>query len=149
MQGDPGPIQIVSVSKEDHSFTLDTEALGRVLLAPEVRDKPVVVLSVAGAFRKGKSFLLDFMLRYMYRQVDDNWLGEEDEILTGFKWRGGSEPVTTGIQLWSKVFLVVKGDGTEVAVVLMDTQGAFDNQSTVKDCATIFALSTMTSSVQV
>lgn len=31
----------------------------------------------------------------------------------------------------------------------MDTQGAFDNQSTVKDCATIFALSTMTSSVQV
>lgn len=31
----------------------------------------------------------------------------------------------------------------------MDTQGAFDNQSTVKDCATIFALSTMTSSIQV
>ncbi|XP_006109222.3 atlastin-3-like [Myotis lucifugus] len=31
----------------------------------------------------------------------------------------------------------------------MDTQGAFDSQSTVKDCATIFALSTMTSSVQI
>lgn len=31
----------------------------------------------------------------------------------------------------------------------MDTQGAFDAQSTVKDCATIFALSTMTSSIQV
>lgn len=31
----------------------------------------------------------------------------------------------------------------------MDTQGAFDSQSTVKDCATVFALSTMTSSVQV
>lgn len=31
----------------------------------------------------------------------------------------------------------------------MDTQGAFDSQSTVKDCATIFALSTMTSSIQV
>ena len=37
----------------------------------------------------------------------------------------------------------------QVAVLLMDTQGAFDNQSTVKDCATIFALSTMTSSMQV
>ena len=34
-------------------------------------------------------------------------------------------------------------------MLLMDTQGAFDNQSTVKDCATIFALSTMVSSVQV
>lgn len=31
----------------------------------------------------------------------------------------------------------------------MDTQGAFDTESTVKDCATIFALSTMTSSIQV
>mgnify|MGYP001796920497 FL=1 len=34
-------------------------------------------------------------------------------------------------------------------VVLLDTQGAFDTESTVKECATIFALSTMLSSVQV
>ncbi|XP_039975309.1 atlastin-3 [Xiphias gladius] len=149
MMGEPGPVQIVTVCKEDHSFELDTEALAQILLAPEVRDKHVVVLSVAGAFRKGKSFLLDFMLRYMYRKGDENWLGQDDEPLTGFSWRGGSEPETTGIQLWSEVFLVEKSDGTEVAVVLMDTQGAFDDQSTVKDCATIFALSTMTSSIQI
>lgn len=145
----PRPVQIVTVSKDDHSFNLDTEALAEVLLAPEVRDKHVVVLSVAGAFRKGKSFLLDFMLRYMYRKGEENWLGQDDEPLTGFSWRGGSEPETTGIQLWSEVFLVEKSDGREVAVVLMDTQGAFDTESTVKDCATIFALSTMTSSVQI
>ncbi|XP_034037486.1 atlastin-3 [Thalassophryne amazonica] len=145
----PGPVQIVTVCKEDHSFSLDTEALGRVLLAPEIRDKHVVVVSVAGAFRKGKSFLLDFMLRYMYRRDDKDWLGTDDELLTGFSWRGGSEPETTGIQLWSEVFPIQKSDGSEVAVVLMDTQGAFDYQSTVKDCATIFALSTMTSSVQI
>nr|XP_023650017.1 atlastin-3-like isoform X1 [Paramormyrops kingsleyae] len=146
---EPGAVQIVTVSKEDHSFSLDTEALERVLLSPHVRDKHVVVLSVAGAFRKGKSFILDFMLRYMYRKSEDNWLGSEDEPLTGFSWRGGSEPETTGIQLWSEVFLLEKQDGSEVAVVLMDTQGAFDTQSTVKDCATIFALSTMTSSIQI
>uniref|UniRef100_A0A7N5ZYH4 GB1/RHD3-type G domain-containing protein n=1 Tax=Anabas testudineus TaxID=64144 RepID=A0A7N5ZYH4_ANATE len=144
----PGPVQIITVSKDDHSFELDTKALEQVLLAENVRDKHVVVLSVAGAFRKGKSFLLDFMLRYMYRKDDENWLGQDDEPLTGFSWRGGSEPETTGIQVWSEVFLVQKSDGTEVAVVLMDTQGAFDDQSTVKDCATIFALSTMTSSIQ-
>jgi atlastin len=34
-------------------------------------------------------------------------------------------------------------------VLLMDTQGAFDSQSTVKDCATVFALSLMISSVHV
>lgn len=150
MANQPGPVQIVSVSKKDHSFTLDTEALERVLLAPKVRDKHVVVLSVAGAFRKGKSFILDFMLRYMRRKDQDvDWLGKDDEPLTGFSWRGGSDPETTGILLWSEVFLAEKKDGTQVAVLLMDTQGAFDSQSTVKDCATIFALSTMTSSMQI
>lgn len=71
MGSEPGPVQIVKVCKESHSFELDTEALEKILLAPEVRDKHVVVLSVAGAFRKGKSFLLDFMLRYMHRRVSE------------------------------------------------------------------------------
>lgn len=65
----PGAVQIVTVNREDHSFDLDTKALEQILLTPEVRDMEVVVLSVAGAFRKGKSFLLDFMLRYMHRKV--------------------------------------------------------------------------------
>ncbi|XP_069064138.1 atlastin-3 [Pleurodeles waltl] len=148
----PGPVQIVLVHKEEHSFELDEKALESVLLQDHVRDLDVVVVSVAGAFRKGKSFLLDFMLRYVYSQKYgglSNWMGEEDEPLTGFSWRGGSDPETTGIQIWSEVFIVEKPSGKKVAVILMDTQGAFDSQSTVKDCATIFALSTMTSSIQI
>ncbi|PSN43385.1 Atlastin [Blattella germanica] len=97
------PVQIV-FTKEDHSFELDEEALESILLQDHIKDKNVVVVSVAGAFRKGKSFLLDFFLRYMV---------------------------------------------TQVAVILMDTQGAFDSESTVRDCATVFALSTMLSSVQI
>ncbi|XP_067400098.1 atlastin-3 [Emydura macquarii macquarii] len=151
-RGKPGPVQIVLVHKEAHSFELDEKALSQVLLQESIRDMDVVVVSVAGAFRKGKSFLLDFMLRYMYTQKEgsmSNWLGQEDEPLMGFSWRGGSDPETTGIQIWSEVFTVEKPDRKKVAVVLMDTQGAFDSQSTVKDCATIFALSTMTSSIQI
>lgn len=34
-------------------------------------------------------------------------------------------------------------------MILLDTQGAFDSESTVRDCATVFALSTMLSSVQI
>lgn len=56
---------------------------------------------------------------------------------------------TTGILMWSKVFLVKTPAGKEVAVALVDTQGSFDKNSTVRDCATIFALSLMTSSVLV
>ncbi|XP_039219203.1 atlastin-3 [Crotalus tigris] len=147
----PGPVQIVLVHKEEHSFELDEKALSQVLLQDAIRDLDVVVVSVAGAFRKGKSFLLDFLLRYLYTQKEDSddWLGVGEEPLTGFSWRGGSDPETTGIQIWSEVFIVKKPSGKKVAVVLMDTQGAFDSQSTVKDCATIFALSTMTSSVQI
>ncbi|XP_072840496.1 atlastin-3 isoform X1 [Pogona vitticeps] len=148
----PGPVQIVLVHKEEHSFELEEKALSRVLLQDDIRDLDVVVVSVAGAFRKGKSFLLDFLLRYLYMQKEGasgDWLGNKDEPLTGFSWRGGSDPETTGIQIWSEVFIVEKPNGKKVAVVLMDTQGAFDSQSTVKDCATIFALSTMTSSVQI
>ncbi len=59
------PVQVVNASTDDHSFDLDEEALEEILLDERVRDKNVVVVSVAGAFRKGKSFLLDFFLRYL------------------------------------------------------------------------------------
>lgn len=64
----PEPVQVV-LAKPKHQFELDEDALSRVLMHPEVRDKHVVVVSVAGAFRKGKSFLLDFFLRYMKAKV--------------------------------------------------------------------------------
>lgn len=80
---------------------------------------------------------------------EDSWIGSDDEPLGGFSWRGGSERDTTGIIMWSKVFLGTLPSGERVAIILMDTQGAFDSQSTVRDCATVFALSTMLSSVQI
>ncbi|XP_066595356.1 atlastin isoform X1 [Prorops nasuta] len=147
------PVQVV-LAHSDHTFELDENALAEILLAPEVKDRNVVVVSVAGAFRKGKSFLLDFFLRYMNimynnEQNDEDWIGTEHEPLSGFSWRGGSERDTTGILMWSKVFPGTLPNGEKVAVILMDTQGAFDSQSTVRDCATVFALSTMLSSVQI
>ena len=68
--GTPQAVQIVQ-AKPDHTFELDHEALQEILLSEEVRDRKVVVLSVAGAFRKGKSFLLDFLLRYLTRGVSE------------------------------------------------------------------------------
>ena len=43
---------------------------------------------VAGAFRKGKSFLLNFMLRYLENCGSEKWLDTESEQdLLGFHWR--------------------------------------------------------------
>lgn len=61
---DGRPIQVVKVS-EEHSFELVEENLASLLNRPDVKNKPVVVVSVAGAFRKGKSFLLNFFIRYL------------------------------------------------------------------------------------
>lgn len=62
------PVQILFDSG-DHSFSLDSEALGSILLKNEVKNRDLVIISVAGAFRKGKSFILDFFLRYLYSRV--------------------------------------------------------------------------------
>lgn len=64
------PVQVV-LAHPDHTFELDEDALSEILLHDDVKDRSVVVVSVAGAFRKGKSFLLDFFLRYMNNKVCD------------------------------------------------------------------------------
>ncbi|KAI0980188.1 hypothetical protein GJ496_004807 [Pomphorhynchus laevis] len=145
---DGHPIQIVDLT-DDHSFELNEDHLRDILFHPDCKSKKVVVISIAGAFRKGKSFLLDFFLRYLRADDKDNWMGCKNEPLTGFHWRGGCERDTTGIIMWSKPFIVKKSNGEAIAILLMDTQGAFDSMSTVRDCATVFALSLMLSSVQI
>lgn len=65
------PIPIV-LAEENHQFVLDEEALEDILLKDDIKDRNVIVVSVAGAFRKGKSFLLDFFLRYMKATVNYN-----------------------------------------------------------------------------
>lgn len=64
-------IQIVKVNEEAHTFRLSEEDLTRIILQDNVKNRDVVIVSVAGAFRKGKSFLLDFFLRYLYARVSD------------------------------------------------------------------------------
>lgn len=63
-------MQIVQVDASG-SYKLDEEALAALLLRDEVADCRVALVSVAGAFRGGKSFLLDFMLRYLRAEVSD------------------------------------------------------------------------------
>lgn len=67
--GTAEPIQIVKVNEEAHTFRLSEEDLTRIILQDNVKHRDVVIVSVAGAFRKGKSFLLDFFLRYLYSRV--------------------------------------------------------------------------------
>ncbi len=63
-----------------------------------------------------------------------------------FEWQGGEKRMTTGIWIWSKPFVRQAVDGTRVAVLLIDTQGMFDNETSMSLTACIFGLSTLLSS---
>lgn len=75
---------------------------------------------------------------------------EDREKPASFGWRGGQERQTTGIWMWSEPFIrKVPSHPEEVAVLLMDTQGMFDNETSMQLTACIFGLSTLISSYQI
>ena len=176
---EPHAVQIVSVGTEDdqYAFTFHEDTLNDVLSKVPPGWK-VSVISVVGAFRTGKSFLLSWFLRYLklhgsatssskaggdvngdgvvdsteeeawYSQF--NSLGQHD----GFDWRGGAERNTTGIWIWNEPHYLRRanpetGEEEDVAVILVDTQGMFDNETTMALTASIFGLSTLLSSYQI
>ncbi|KAH6923486.1 hypothetical protein HPB50_001739 [Hyalomma asiaticum] len=141
-------VKILDISNGD-SIEFNEAGLESILLADHVKDLPVVVVSVAGEFRQGKSFLLNFFLRYLRNEGRPNWMDDRRTPLQGFEWRAGSDRHTTGIMLWEEAFVVTRSSGEKVAVLLMDTQGTFDGQSTQRESSTIFSLSVMMSSVQI
>ena len=44
-------------------------------------------------------------------------MGEDEEDLLGFPWRGGADRETTGIMMWSKPFLVKLPSDEEVSAI--------------------------------
>lgn len=85
----------------------------------------------------------------MRKSKASDWLRGENERLDGFKWAGGKDRVTSGIHMWPEVYKFDSIDGRKLAIILIDTQGIFDNKTTMKDNITIFALSSLLSSVQI
>lgn len=154
----PKAVRIVSPTL-DYYYELNDELLRELFLEETIRNRRPVIIAVAGDYRKGKSFLLNYFLRYLEyvygedaseeqpkRPTPEEWMGNRNEPLKGFPWRYGSERLTTGIWVWSKIFKATY-EGTKLAIILMDTQGVFDNKSTIRQSTTVFALSAMLSSV--
>lgn len=67
-------------------------------------------------------------------------LGQE-----GFVWKGGMEKCTEGIWFWSQPF-VFPCEGRKIAVLLMDTQGAWDGQMSKAQNSTLFGITALLAS---
>ncbi|XP_065447256.1 RING finger protein 112-like isoform X1 [Chrysemys picta bellii] len=134
------PVQLVRLDEEG-GLILDEEVLSRCLEQGGVGDAPVCLVSIIGEQRRGKSFLLNYLLRRL-RSLDvkdGSWMGREEEPLEGFEWRVGAHSVTKGVWAWSQPFWVPTEWG-QVAVLLVDTEGSMD---IVRDTATSVKLSAL------
>lgn len=49
----------------------DYELFEKIFLHPDVANRKIVVISIAGALKKGKSFFLNYCLRFMYANVSN------------------------------------------------------------------------------
>ncbi|KAG5679474.1 hypothetical protein PVAND_009039 [Polypedilum vanderplanki] len=72
----------------------------------------------------------------------ESWMGSADEPLTGFSWCAGSTRDTSGISVWNDAFLHTDmKSGEKIAIIVMDTQGLFDNETTTNKKLKKFSLS--------
>ena len=113
-------LQIVSIGTEtdQYAFTFHEDTLQSILSQIPCNTK-VCVVSVVGAFRTGKSFLLSWFLRYLAHfesihqqqqkeekekegvETEGKWYEKHSTLgKDWFHWRGGAERNTTGIWMW-------------------------------------------------
>jgi len=167
------PLQIITLNLKEKKVEVNEDELGRLEKALRATScEQIAIISVMGAFRTGKSFMLDLFLRFLRSgegalegtkvprgSVEDtelpipSWLGATEKLEgadgeSGFRFKGGMDVCTEGIWVWSEPF-VRKIDGQDVALLLMDTQGAWDSGMSKEQSASIFGLTAVLSSKQI
>ena len=54
-----------------NKYIIDQEVLDTIFNHAEVKDRKIVIVSIMGEYRKGKSFFMDYCLRFMYANVSE------------------------------------------------------------------------------
>lgn len=62
-------IQIVAYNEDESKFELNIKNLRAAMLENDIKDREIVAISIAGEARKGKSFILNFFLKYLNAKV--------------------------------------------------------------------------------
>ncbi|XP_066487107.1 RING finger protein 112 isoform X2 [Tiliqua scincoides] len=140
------PVQLLSLN-ENGVLCLQEEVLSHCLEQEQVKDCPVCLVSILGEHRRGKSFLLNFLLRRLRNlEIEGaSWMGEEAEPLKGFEWRPGPRSTTKGVWIWSQPFWIPSEQG-KVAMFLMDTEGSLDLERSKEVSIKLSAFSMLLSS---
>lgn len=65
----PGEALRIQYADEKGEPKIDYKSLDKLFLHPDVKDRKIVAVSIAGSYRKGKSFFLGYCLRFLYSNV--------------------------------------------------------------------------------
>lgn len=136
------PVSVVGLRNKE--LFLDEETIHHVLeqIPP---DTAIAVIGIAGPFRQGKSFLMNFFLQYMkYRETHPpttdrhQWM-EDIARESGFQFKSGSERETEGLDFWSHPFLINDHRNQSKAVLVVDSQGLYDENTEPDDNVRLFS----------
>ncbi|XP_060678282.1 uncharacterized protein LOC132808879 [Hemiscyllium ocellatum] len=141
-------LQLVHIQED--SLLLNEDAFRSCFLREDVKDGPVCLITIIGEERKGKSFLLNYLLRRLRHLEckDKGWMGKLNEILKGFEYRPGIHTTTKGVFIWSEPFLIDTEHG-KMAVFLVDTEGCDGHERTKGLSVQLSALSMLLSSYMI
>lgn len=148
------PIQIVSKNETTQNIELKLDELHRLLDQDDINDCNLVVISICGAIKKGKNSMFNFFLRYLNevyvnRNFEDWLYNGYDGLKNGFECKNDTTCYTVGIWAWSKIFTTYRKNEEKIGILLLNTQGTFDSESSQHDNVKIFSLASMMSSLQI
>lgn len=140
------PVQLVWTDGSG-CLHLDESVMNDCFMSSALSSYPVYMLCVIGEKRRGKSFLMNYIMRALESQErgEEFSLGAEDEPLQGFEWRSGIDSTTKGLWMWSRPF-ILGNKGEKVAVYILDTEGSLDIEGDRESCIKLSALSMLISS---
>ncbi|XP_053326505.1 RING finger protein 112-like [Spea bombifrons] len=146
-RGSPGvwppdyPVRLVCRAG-DGTLILNESGARDCFQSPGVSDCPAVLLSVIGEKRRGKSFLMNYIIRALRSQErgEEFTMGSDEDPLHGFDWRTGADSITQGLWMWSRPFILSHKE-TKIAVYVMDTEGSLDLVGDRETCVKLCALS--------
>ncbi|XP_063791229.1 RING finger protein 112 isoform X2 [Pseudophryne corroboree] len=125
---------------------LDESVIQSCFLDGEVAGYPLCLICVIGETRRGKSTLMNYILRALHSlKGQPVSLGELNDPLTGFAWSRGTDSLTKGIWMWNRPFILER-NGDKMAVFVLDTEGSLDIESDRETSIKLSALSMLLSS---
>ncbi|OQV23269.1 hypothetical protein BV898_02721 [Hypsibius exemplaris] len=141
---------------------INIEELKEVLTSPEIGDAKIVIFSLVGETRAGKSTLLNIIYRYLACHQQKRWrkdLALHEWLYEREDWNGMrhifstssmSRAHTKNIWITKEPFMLTMGKlRNRVAVFLIDTQGLFDTEGNSTVDSQLFYLSSLLSSTLV